>query len=104
MANKTVNATIQIRKDTAQNWETNNPILALGECGFDTTNNHLKIGDGVKHWNDLDFMLTRDQTIDLILDNYLAREIIAEWMETQKEVIVNDALEPIMDGTYTSEN
>ena len=31
----------------------NNPVLASGEPGFDTANNILKIGDGVKTWSEL---------------------------------------------------
>ena len=43
----------QLRRDTATNWSTNNPILLLGEPGFDSTNNQLRIGDGVTGWNSL---------------------------------------------------
>ena len=42
---------IKLRRDTAANWESNNPILALGEPGLDTTNNQVKYGDGVTAWN-----------------------------------------------------
>jgi hypothetical protein len=47
------NTKFQMRHDTAANWETKNPILAEGEQGYDTTNNYLKIGDGVTAWSDL---------------------------------------------------
>jgi len=42
---------IQMRRDTAANWTANNPILAAGEMGLDTTNNTWKIGDGAKTWS-----------------------------------------------------
>jgi hypothetical protein len=42
---------IQLRRDTAANWTSINPILAEGEMGVDTTVNEVKIGDGVTHWN-----------------------------------------------------
>jgi hypothetical protein len=45
---------LQFRRDTAANWETNNPILSEGELGLDTTNERFKIGDGVNGWNALD--------------------------------------------------
>lgn len=45
--------TIQLRRDTAANWSSNNPVLAQGEAGYDTTNKLLKIGDGSTAWNDL---------------------------------------------------
>lgn len=47
--------TIQSRHDTAENWTTNNPILAEGEIGVDTTNNIIKIGDGITAWNRLSY-------------------------------------------------
>lgn len=44
---------LQIRRDTAANWASANPTLALGEPGYDTTNKTLKIGDGTTAWNSL---------------------------------------------------
>jgi len=43
----------QLRRGTAQQWSTANPILAQGEPGYDETNNLLKIGDGITPWNSL---------------------------------------------------
>jgi hypothetical protein len=45
---------IQIRKDNASRWESINPILSLGEMGFDSTNNVLKIGNGETNWVNLE--------------------------------------------------
>lgn len=44
---------IQLRRDTAANWADANPALAVGEAGFDVTNNQLRIGDGERNWNAL---------------------------------------------------
>jgi hypothetical protein len=44
---------IQIRRDTAANWTSVNPILAEGEFGLETDTNQLKIGDGVLAWTAL---------------------------------------------------
>jgi hypothetical protein len=47
---------IFLRRDSAANWAVTSPnpiILSEGEPGFDTTNQILKIGDGVTAWNDL---------------------------------------------------
>lgn len=46
---------IQFRRDTLENWQAVNPILAEGELGLilDKEGYRYKIGDGVKHWNDL---------------------------------------------------
>lgn len=45
---------LQLRHDSAANWEANNPILATGEVGINiSTNPHcFKIGNG-NHWNDI---------------------------------------------------
>lgn len=44
---------IQLRRSTAEKWESDNPILAQGEPGWDSANGVLKIGDGFRSWNDL---------------------------------------------------
>jgi len=44
---------IQLRRDTASNWETNNPTLAEGEMGIETDTNKYKIGTGSANWNSL---------------------------------------------------
>lgn len=41
---------IQLRRGTAAAWAAANPVLAQGEPGEDTTNNILRIGDGVTAW------------------------------------------------------
>jgi hypothetical protein len=45
---------IKLRRDTAANWTTNDPVLALGEAGYDTTNNELRVGDGTTVWSGLE--------------------------------------------------
>lgn len=45
---------IQLKRDTAANWELYNPILNEGEMGYQTDGSHLiKVGDGTTEWNDL---------------------------------------------------
>jgi len=44
---------IKLRRDTAANWLSADPVLALGEAGYDTTNNELKVGDGTSIWSAL---------------------------------------------------
>jgi hypothetical protein len=45
---------IKLRRDTAANWTNNDPVLALGEAGYDTTNKELRVGDGTTVWSGLD--------------------------------------------------
>jgi hypothetical protein len=47
---------IRIRRDTAARWNSFNPILCLGEIGYDSTVNNLKIGDGTSRWSQLNYL------------------------------------------------
>ena len=47
---------IQLRRDISSVWTSRNPILALGEPGFETDTHKLKIGDGTTAWNSLDYV------------------------------------------------
>ena len=48
--------TIQIRRDTAENFTSNNPVLAAGEIGFETNTGLLKISrNGTTSWNSLQY-------------------------------------------------
>ena len=38
---------------TAAEWESQNPVLAVGEFGYDTTNKITKMGDGATPWKEL---------------------------------------------------
>lgn len=53
---RTVKTQIKIRRDTTSNWSNHNPILALGELGYDTKKGAFKVGDGITPWNDLGFI------------------------------------------------
>lgn len=48
-----INDLIVLRKGTASQWESTNPVLSIGEPGIDTTNNLLKIGNGSSSWTSL---------------------------------------------------
>jgi hypothetical protein len=49
---------IKLRRDTAANWTSANPILAQGETGFETDTRMVKLGDGATHWVDLKYAVT----------------------------------------------
>lgn len=46
---------IQIRRDTATNWQSANPILAEGEQGWEKDTRKRKTGDGSTPWDDLPY-------------------------------------------------
>jgi hypothetical protein len=50
-----VQTVIQIRRDTAANWESVDPTLSEGEIGFDSTTNQIKIGNGSDEWTALPY-------------------------------------------------
>ena len=45
--------TLQLRRDTAANWASVNPILASGEIGYETDTDQFKFGNGTSTWNQL---------------------------------------------------
>lgn len=45
----------RIRRDTAANWTSVNPVLALGEPGLETDTRRVKYGDGATAWNSLNY-------------------------------------------------
>lgn len=56
MADNILKTKIQLRHDTAANWEANKTVVLLaGELGFETDTNKFKIGDGVKTWAELPY-------------------------------------------------
>ena len=44
---------IQLRRDSASNWHTANPVLASGELAVELDTKKFKIGDGSTAYNDL---------------------------------------------------
>lgn len=45
----------RVRRDTATNWASVNPVLGLGEPGHETDTFRTKYGDGTTPWNDLPY-------------------------------------------------
>ena len=46
---------IQLRRDTAANWTSSNPVLGAGELGVETDTDQFKIGDGATAWSSLGY-------------------------------------------------
>lgn len=44
---------IQFRRGAAAEWSAANPVLGVGEPGYDTTSDILKVGDGITVWSSL---------------------------------------------------
>lgn len=50
--------TILLRRGTAAEWTSANPVLAQGEPALETDTGKRKDGDGVTAWNDLEYLAT----------------------------------------------
>ncbi len=55
---------IQLRRDSAANWTSENPTLAEGEPGYETDTGKIKYGDGVSAWADLPYAGGGSQTVE----------------------------------------
>lgn len=55
MAQQTIEVRLIQRNDTASEWKLINPVLLKGEFGVETDTNKIKIGDGIKTWNELTY-------------------------------------------------
>jgi len=47
---------VQIRRGTASEWSSANPILAEGELGYETDTSLIKVGNGTSNWNSLSYI------------------------------------------------
>jgi hypothetical protein len=48
---------IQLRRDTAANWTSVDPVLAAGEVGVDLDTLKIKVGNGTLRWSELDYLV-----------------------------------------------
>ena len=67
---------IQIRRDTASNWTTANPILALGEMGAETDTSKIKIGDGTTAWASVPYLIDAGGYVTASSTNTLTNKTI----------------------------
>lgn len=51
-------ARVRPRGDTAANWASTNPVLALRELGIETDTRRFKVGDGTTTWNALPYYIS----------------------------------------------
>ncbi len=79
-----------IRKDTADNFKNNNPILDDGEVACESDTGQFKMGDGKNKWNSLDYLKSR----------YLKEEW--ETLEPNKELLAGTFLIKVKINDKTS--
>jgi hypothetical protein len=85
---------IQLRRDTAANWSTNNPTPSAGEPCFETDTGRLKIGDGITAYNSLPY---QGGTSDTAVTTDTAQTISGEKTFTNDIVIYqwNNNISPV---------
>lgn len=60
----------QITRETRENWEKQNPILAAGVMGYETDTNILRIGNGRSRFADLPGFADMDKAVSLSPDGF----------------------------------
>jgi hypothetical protein len=71
---------LQVRRDSSYNWSTNNPILQIGEFGFDVTNNRFKVGIGdgpTSRWNVLPYLNVIPSELKELAQDFVEEAITA---------------------------
>jgi hypothetical protein len=56
-------ARIQLRRGTAAQWTSANPVLLEGELGLETDTGKIKVGDGVANWNTTTYNVSSGSTV-----------------------------------------
>jgi hypothetical protein len=68
------------RRGTKTQWETTNPVLAVGEIGFSYNDNVVKLGDGLTAWNSLP-QIGSDSAYEVAkINGFVGTE--EEWLES----------------------
>ena len=83
---------IQIRRDTASNWTSANPILAQGEMGAETDTSKIKIGDGTTAWASLGYLIDAGGYLTATSTNTLTNKTITFADNTLTGVVPTSAI------------
>ena len=81
---------IQIRRDTASNWTSANPILAQGELGAETDTSKIKIGDGTTAWASVPYLIDAGDYLTATSTNTLTNKTITGVKETKVAMGANN--------------
>ena len=67
-----VKAIIQLRRAAESEWIERDPILRLGEPAYSSDVNKLKMGNGISHWSELEYIQSEALMIagnGIVVDN-----------------------------------
>lgn len=97
-----INTRIRQKRDTAANWTNNNPVLLNGELIVVETSTgaiRLKVGDGVKTFNQLPFL---DEAIYNSIDSKIATEL-ADYATLEQAKVFLVTFSQDENGVYTAD-
>lgn len=102
MVTKKILKTIfKLRRATEAEWNTKNPVLALGEPGFAYDVYGLKIGNGETPWLELEYIgITVDQLMELL--STVEVEDLADGADYAKKEYVDQKFENLIIDCGTS--
>lgn len=82
---------VQLRRDTASNWNSVNPTLAEGELGYETDTGKLKLGNGSTAWTSLGYYYF---TVDLgdLSDVTITSAADGDFLRWNGTAWINDAV------------
>jgi hypothetical protein len=72
---------IQFRRGTAAQWASSNPVLAVGEIGFEQDTNNFKIGTGSTSWTVLPYGSVSTNGISTLTNKTLVGPVITSASE-----------------------
>ena len=68
---------LQLRRGTAADWASVNPVLAAGEMGVETDTRKVKVGDGATSWSGLDYIASDSPAISEIAQDAINEALVA---------------------------
>lgn len=80
---------VRIRRDLKANWDAADPVLAIGEPGYELDTNYLKVGNGVSSWTGLPTIKVPDSTINFPVPADVFLKIKSNPFESQPVVSCN---------------
>lgn len=92
---KTIKVNICNKHDTTINWSNKNPILALGELGYDTDLKLYKTGDGTTEWNLLEYQKANDS-------DKLGGQLPSYYVQSNPNLLINGNFQIWQHGTSIS--
>lgn len=102
---------IQLRRDTAANWTSANPVLAQGEPGVESNTGKVKIGNGSTAWNSLAYfgdVSTLDAVGDVTITSAATNQVLqwngSAWVNSDVTIAEVTGLQTALDGKVDEVN